>query len=433
MRARHLRQCSNPLLSFLLFMTALCAASVAPAEVQPGDVITKANMDKIKDLVGPGIAWCVEHGMTMTIIPTKKVEWPRAYREATEAHRGQVRLSADGTTLENYVAGMPFPDIDVNDPNVANKIMWNYQYKPTITDDVLMRDFQVPSGPLTYTAPMVPEREFMIGDLRRLYYNGRLFVDPKPSLPNPEEVRYKEILSPIVTPFDMKGVGQFSIRYLSAARQDDTWLYIPAVRRARRMSTTQRSDSLFGQDTDADSYWGYSGHIAWSSWKLLGVKDVLAVMHREHFPAKRCPGGADFAFCDNWEKRRAYVIEGISKLPQYAYSKRVLYIDTESWAVFASENYDRRGELWKLWLEYYSFRKQAPPNGKIVYDDEMGFVSGTMIDMQGNHATIIWIPGPASPDPDTWYFNRGPKATSPYASGNVDDVFRVPHLIETGH
>jgi len=30
----------------------------------------------------------------------------------------------------------------------------------------------------------------------------------------------------------------------------------------RRMSSAQRSDALFGQDADQDSYWGYSGHIA---------------------------------------------------------------------------------------------------------------------------------------------------------------------------
>jgi hypothetical protein len=411
----------------------LVTVSLAAADVQPGDVITKANLDKAKDMVSPGTAWCIEHGMALHIVPTKKVDWPRAYREATEAHSSQVRLSADGTTLENYVAGMPFPNIDVNDPNAAIKIMWNYQYKPLITDDVLMRDFQVPSGPLTYTAPMVAEREFMVGDLRRLYYTGRLFVDPKPEMPNPDQVRYKEILSPIVSPFDMKGVGQLGVRYLSAARQDDTWLYVPAIRRIRRMSSAQRSDSLFGQDTDADSYFGYSGHIAWSNWKLLGVKDVLGVLHREHFPAQRCPGGADFAYCDNWEKRRAYVIEGTSKLPQYAYSKRVLYIDTEAWVVMASDMYDRRGELWKVWLEFFTFRKQAMPTSKVVYDDEMGFTSATMVDIQGQHATVIMIPGPASPDPDTWYFNRGAQAPSPYAPGNIEEVFRVPHLIETGH
>jgi hypothetical protein len=50
---------------------------------------------------------------------------PRAYREATEANSGQVKLSPDGRRLENYVAGMPFPDIDPNDPQAAAKVMWN--------------------------------------------------------------------------------------------------------------------------------------------------------------------------------------------------------------------------------------------------------------------------------------------------------------------
>ncbi|MBI4516578.1 MAG: DUF1329 domain-containing protein [Deltaproteobacteria bacterium] len=417
----------------VLWVVLLAAATVARAEVQPGEVITKQNLDKARELLSPGIAWCVEHGMSITVAPTKKVEWPRAYREATEQNRGQVRLSPDGNTLENYVAGMPFPDIDPDAPDAATRIMWNYQYKPILTDDVLMRDFQVPSGPLTYDAPMVPDREFVLGDFRRLYYNGRLFVDPKPELPNPDRIRYKEILSPVVAPFDMKGVGQLSFRYLSAARQDDTWLYVPAVRRIRRMSTTQRSDSLFGQDTDQDSYWGFSGHIAWSDWKLLGVKEVLGVVHREHYPPKRCSGGADFVYCDNWEKRRAYVIEGISRLPQYAYGKRVLYIDAEAWVVLYSDIYDKRGELWKVWIEFFSFRKQAHPTSAVIYEDEMGFTSATMIDTQMNHATVIMIPGPAAASAETWFFNKGAAARSPYARGNVESVFAVSHLIEAGH
>jgi hypothetical protein len=367
------------------------------------------------------------------VVPTKKVEWPRAYKEATEAHSGQVTLSADKTILENYVAGMPFPPIDVNDPEAATKIMWNYQYKPIITDDVLMRDFQVPSGPLTYTAPMVPDRQFILGDFRRLYYNGRLFVDPKPEMPNPDGIRYKEILAPVVAPFDMKGVGQLSFRYLSAARQDDTWLYVPAIRRIRRMSTSQRSDSLFGQDTDQDSYWGFSGHIAWSEWRLLGVKEMLGVVHREHYPVQRCPGGADFTYCDNWEKRPVYVIEGISKMPQYAYSKRILYLDSEAWVVLYSDMYDKRGELWKVWMEFFSYRKRSHPASKIVYQDEMGFTSATMVDTQLDHATVIMIPGPTTANQETWFFNQGETATSTYAPGNTEDVFSVAHLIEAGH
>ena len=410
----------------------LLGVSAALADVQPGDVITKENVSKAEGLIGPGVRWCVEHGMRLHIVAPRKVEWPRRYREATEKYSGQVRLAPDRNKLENYVAGMPFPHIDPNDPDAATKIMWNYQYKPLITDDVLMRDFEVPSGPLTYTSPMVPDREFVIGDLRRLYYNGRLFVDPKPELPNPDGVRYKEILSPVVAPYDMKGVGALYIRYVDASRQDDSWLYVPAVRRVRRMSTAQRSDALFGQDTDVDSYWGFSGHIAWFDWKLLGVREMLGVLHREHFRPQRCPGGADFVFCDNWEKRKVYVIEGTSRLPQYAYGKRVLYIDSEAWVVLASDIYDKRGELWKVWIEYFSFRKQAP-GSDLVYEDEMGFTSATMVDTQMNHATVIMIPGPNSPDPNTWYFNQGPNARSPYASGNTEDVFTISHLISAGH
>lgn len=416
----------------LLIGVAICAAATVHADVEPGDVITKENVAKALDFIGPGVRWCVEHGMKLHIVAPRKVEWPRRYREATEKYSAQVRLSADRNRLENYVAGMPFPNIDVNDPEAAIKIMWNYQYKPLITDDVLMRDFQVPSGPLTYTAPMVPDREFTIGDMRRLYYNGRLFVDPKPEMPNPDGIRYKELLAPVVAPYDMKGVGGLYFRYVDASRQDDSWLYVPAVRRVRRMSTAQRSDALFGQDADQDSFWGYSGHIAWSEWKLLGVREMLGVLHREHFRPQRCEGGADFAFCDNWEKRKVYVIEGVTKLPQYAYGKRVLYIDAEAWVVLASDIYDKRGELWKVWIEYFSFRKQAP-GSDLVYEDEMGFTSATMIDTQMNHATVIMIPGPASPDPNTWYFNQGPNARSPYAPGNLEEVFTISHLISVAH
>jgi len=42
-------------------------------------------------------------------------------------------------------------------------------------------------------------------------------------------------------------------------------------------------------------------------------------MHGEHYPIQQCPGAADFMFCDAWEKRRVYVIEGRSRLSQYAY------------------------------------------------------------------------------------------------------------------
>src|SRR6266446_4610878 len=95
---------------FVLAATATVAfSSHVRADVQPGDVITKANVDKIKDLVSPGVEWCVKHGMQMKVVPYKKVEWDKAFREATEKYSGQAKLAPDGRSVQNHVAGLPFP------------------------------------------------------------------------------------------------------------------------------------------------------------------------------------------------------------------------------------------------------------------------------------------------------------------------------------
>jgi hypothetical protein len=408
----------------------LAAGSAAPADVRPGEVITAENVDKAKHLISPGLEWVVRHGMKMKVIEPRRVEWPRAYREATEKYSPQVKLGADGITLESYTAGQPFPNIDPNDADVAIKIMWNYEYNFLHIDDVDLREFDADTGPLGKgDSGMTVERHFILDHFRRLYYNARLFVDPKPARPNPEGIRRRESLHPILEPFDLKGVGGTSIRYISPERQDDSWLYLPSLRRVRRLSTAQRSDALFGQDTDPDSYFGYAGHIAWMDWKFLGERDLLGCLHAESFPVKWGTGGADFAFEDVWEKRKVWVIEGVSKLPQYAYGKRLLFIDKEAWVVPYSDIFDRAGELWKVWINAFSFKKKPFPAARdSVYEDDMGFLPAiVMVDVQLQHATRAALPSQKSEGTEGWFFNMGEK------SGVTEDWFKIAHLIESGH
>src|SRR5215467_1023486 len=88
----------------------------AVADVVPGDKITDQNIDKVKDLISPGLEWCIKHGFPITITETKRTEWPRPYKEATEKYASQVKLSPDGRSMSNYVAGQPFPNADPKDP-----------------------------------------------------------------------------------------------------------------------------------------------------------------------------------------------------------------------------------------------------------------------------------------------------------------------------
>lgn len=136
-----------------------------------GETITALNAAQVADQVSPGVLWCIQHGMNITQVPYKKIELPKAYVAATEQYSQQVRLSADGSHLEGYLAGQPFPKVDPADPAAAIKIMWNYYYRPYFTDDYLWRNFLADTGPLTESG-MTVERRYLIRQYARLFYNG---------------------------------------------------------------------------------------------------------------------------------------------------------------------------------------------------------------------------------------------------------------------
>jgi hypothetical protein len=129
--------------SFLALISGL-AAPVTAASVKPGDLITPDNAAFVSDLVSPGNYILVKQGMRMKIVPTERIEWPPPYREATEKYSSQVSLAPDGT-LENYLAGQPFPLLDLNDPEIARKVIWNFSFRPGFTDDFDLRDVEVDS------------------------------------------------------------------------------------------------------------------------------------------------------------------------------------------------------------------------------------------------------------------------------------------------
>ena len=127
-----------------LALTILLAASAgtARAQVCDGDVITPANASKVQTLVSPGNLVLVEHGMKITIEPAEHLEWPPPYKDATEKYSSQAALTREGN-LGTYLAGLPLPLVDANDPQAATKIMWNFQFRPSSTDDLDARNIEV--------------------------------------------------------------------------------------------------------------------------------------------------------------------------------------------------------------------------------------------------------------------------------------------------
>jgi hypothetical protein len=71
-------------LAVALVSGALLMAPAVRADVSPGEKYDATNVDKIKNLISPGLEWCIKWGFPITIGEYKKVEWPVAYKEATE-------------------------------------------------------------------------------------------------------------------------------------------------------------------------------------------------------------------------------------------------------------------------------------------------------------------------------------------------------------
>jgi hypothetical protein len=305
--------------------------------------------------------------------------------------------------------------------------MWNFSYNFGVTDDVTQQFHQTFVGTVEQNAPMRVERAMILDKYRKIQFVGRLMVDPKPELPNPEGVRFKERVGPILEPYDLKGLGALFFRYLHPSKADDSWVYIPQLRRVRRLSTAQRSDALFGQDTDSDSYWGYNGHIAWMDYRLVGEQTILVTMHARNFPpAWQEP--EDWLWDDVWEPRQMWVVEAVSKVPQYAFSKRVLFIDKEGYICMLNDSYDRAGQLWKTSAQQYAVRKAQFPGAQLArYEDAWPFERAVIIwDSQLQHATSTSMPGKDTVGEEGFILNRGEQ------SGVTLEWFTVASMIESG-
>lgn len=394
---------------------------------EPGSVLTAADIERWKHLLGPSVQWTLQRGAKIAVAATQPIPIEAARAAATERYHDQVTLTDDGTDIRNFVAGMPFPIVSDDDPHAAIKVMFNQQAR-VVVDDVDVRKTHCDTGRISDGSGFTVEKTYVIGHWRRLFYTGRLYHDPKPVWPTQDGVRYREIQHPFIEPFDLKSAGLSYTRHIDSARPDNAWLYYPLTRRVRRMSTAQRSQGQFGQDVDADSYTGFAGNPAWTEWKLLGTKTVLAPMHAKNIPVKWQQAPADFLFEEAWEPREVYVIAGRSRSSEYAFSTRVLYVDRESHLVTYVEIYDLKGALWKGFLQAWAFRGVTRPEAPGMTFDEFYLPGYTMIDMQGDHATRCQLP---SPDPSVkdkgWFYNYGER------EGTTEAVFDVSSFISEAH
>jgi Protein of unknown function (DUF1329) len=420
------------LAAFALTMALLSTAIPARAEVNPGDVITPDNASKVQELVSPGNYILVKQGMVMKIVPTGHLEAPPPYKAATEQYSPQVSLTSDGD-IKNYVAGLPFPLVDANDPDAATKIMWNFAFRPLHTDDMDSRNVET----ISHRAGSTNEIEhFTIGHLGMYDSVGRTEVAPMPIDP---DVLNNGIASraggyPVLEPAEMHGAGLIRERYVNPKLDDAIWEYSVESRKLRRIPTTELSDpfgvsktgngsmggggdsgvTTYASTWDPDSAFGFSAKIQNYTYRFLGERSMLASVEAANSPAQPCALDGGRSVCpENWEMRHLYVIEATAKprgpiADSVIIPKRILYIDSEGWFITASDQYNHRDQLWKTLVTFHAYQDRESANARVAIWPFKRMFQTALVDedLTDGFSTVVYSPGPASHG-DSLFVNMG--------------------------
>ena len=121
-------------------------------------------------------------------------------------------------------------------------------------------------------------------------------------------------------PADVRNTSFMNWSYTEDNKGDDQWIYLPALKKIKRISSDSKSDYFMGSDFTYDD---------------LGDRQPLEDTHtllRE----------------ETLDGQETYVVESIPKDEEYIYSRTVTWIVKDSWIGLKKEFYDEDEDLLKI-------------------------------------------------------------------------------------
>jgi len=419
---------SRKFLQLTTFTSTFCLllfAQFARAQVSTGDVITSDAVAKVKDLVSPGVYQQIANGMAIKVVDPQLIEWPPPYKAATEKYSAQVHLSSDGKTPVGYVAGLPFPTIDANDPAAATKLMWNFEFRPLYTDDYDLRFLDCEFAYLGGEKNGQTLESLQVGHYAGMSFVGRTESDPVPTDPDFQVSGriWAFALYPVLTPAELAGGGLVRHRFADPSKPDVAWAYNPETRRIRELDETSLMNPSGIGAYSPDHFSGLNAKLEDYSYKFLGEKPMLASFHAVS-PEQNCMSGAQCA--DPWEMRKLYLVEvtPVRNTAMFdAGAKMVVYIDSETFSMPYMDMYKGGGVLDQSEIYWFGYDDRTMPSATVaVYPFKRQFLTAAQsFEADNSIATKCFLPGADSPDTEGWYINAG---------SNNNDFFTADAMVK---
>jgi len=397
----------------LLLASAFASQTSQPvlADVSPGEVIDASNWEKAEGLLpDPILRWVRKGELTLNIGEIEvdpREMYPPFTKEAYQANIGKYDVDEDNGIIETstgkpaeFISGFPFPEIDTNDPKAAEKIMHNKNFT-----NYQQGNFRFRSQLIWVGRSSGYEREAEI----ELLQSARTGWPGAAKIPNPDGLEKCFIIG-VKKPYDVAGTSVMTHRFLDPNKTDNTFGYLPAIRRVRRMSAANRSDGFVGTDQCVDDSSGYDGKVAAFTWKFLRKEEMLRpflltgttalVQNRRGEwqstrDVKRVTYGYEVEGWQGapwnptnlvWAKRPMYALEMTPKDKYYNYGTHYIWISAQTFSATYKVIHDRAGLYWKTLFTAAVFLESA--------DKTMHFVAGpcqNVVDERYDHATVTKI------------------------------------------
>lgn len=152
------------------------------------------------------------------------------------------------------------------------------------------------------------------------------------------------------SPADVKNTSFLNFSYSEAGKDDDQWLYLPALKKVKRISASSKDNNFMGSDFTYEDMENRNPE-----------RDKHKLLRSEVYNGESC-----------------FVVEMTPK-EEEQYSKRIAWVMKDKWIPAKVEFYDEDGELLKI-LDITEHKN---------IDGYWIVISQTMKNVQKNHTTVI--------------------------------------------
>jgi hypothetical protein len=174
-------------------------------------------------------------------------------------------------------------------------------------------------------------------------------------------VEYRNFIMGFSAPRDVAGFAQSALYFVDPDKADQLMMYLPSLRRIRKMTSTDSQDPVLGSDNIYDDNEGFMQRLSPTrypyKYELLEEREYLVpafVYDGSHYCSSK---GLEFRNM-KFERRPIYVVKLTQLDKNYVYGHRILYIDKENFLYYQLENYDQKGRLYRTWGVSYSFHEE---------------------------------------------------------------------------